>query len=227
MNLPASPNHRYTYTDVNSASVPLAPVNAMQFGPAIHRILHRIAYANPAFGPLYLSKFDLSDGYYRVPLNPQAALELAVVLPPLADKSKNAPLIGIPLVLPMGWKYSPPFFCAYTESATDITNAALLQNKQLPPHTLDDILPTFPTEVHKLAQQNLSTPLPTVSHREARHRIQSVRRYHQQRLRTGGSRHRCRHPSGHLPNSRTCNPLMRLRQRRGRRMELKRLHPIH
>jgi hypothetical protein len=80
----------------------------MQFGPAIHRILHRIAYANPAFGPVYLSKFDLSEGYYRVPLNPQAALQLAVVLPPLADISKKRPpSLEFPSFFPWGGNTAP------------------------------------------------------------------------------------------------------------------------
>jgi hypothetical protein len=97
----------FTFTEVNQYSVPLAPQHAMQFGNAIQSLLQHIAYANPAFGPVLLSKFDLSDGYYRIPLHPEAALELAVVLPPI---QRHQPLVGIPLVLPMGWKYSPPFF---------------------------------------------------------------------------------------------------------------------
>jgi hypothetical protein len=70
-------------------------------------------------------KFDLSDGYYRVPLSPQAALELAVLLP---GKVKGQHLIGLPLTLPMGWALSPPYFCAYTETAADLANHALAMN---------------------------------------------------------------------------------------------------
>jgi len=114
----------YTFTGVNQSSAPLSPMNSMQFGSTIHRILQHIAYSNPKFGPLLMSKIDLLDGYYRVPLSPSAPLKLAVVLPPLKRKGNN-PLIGIPLVLPMGWKYSPPFFCAYTETATDLVNSTL------------------------------------------------------------------------------------------------------
>ncbi len=61
------------------------------------------------------------DGYYRVPLSPDVALALAVVIPSdIAPVSSN--LIAIPLALPMGWTHSPLFFCAYTETITDLTN---------------------------------------------------------------------------------------------------------
>jgi len=125
----------YTYTGVNQASALLAPIHAMQFGNTFRRVLQRIAYANPSHGPVLLAKIDLSDGYYRVPLSPQAALELAVVLPPLEN---HPPLVGIPLMLPMGWKLSPPYFCAFTETATDIANAALHAHTPVPPqHALE------------------------------------------------------------------------------------------
>jgi hypothetical protein len=125
----------YTYTGVNQASAMLAPTHAMQFGNTFQRVLQRIAYANPSHGPVLLAKFDLSDGYYRVPLSPEAALELAVILPPLEN---HPPLVGIPLMLPMGWKLSPPYFCAFTETAADIANAALHTQTPLPPqHALE------------------------------------------------------------------------------------------
>lgn len=72
----------YTFTGVNEQSAPLAPMHAMQFGQTLQRVLQRVAYADPTHGPTLLAKFDLSDGYYRVPLSPEACLELAVVLPP-------------------------------------------------------------------------------------------------------------------------------------------------
>jgi hypothetical protein len=89
----------YSFYDVNQATVPIAPTHAMQFGHAIHRILHRIAYAPSTQGPVLMTKFDLSDGFYRICLAPAASLSLAVLLPGLDDRH---PLIGIPLSLPMG-----------------------------------------------------------------------------------------------------------------------------
>jgi len=112
----------YTFAEVNQHSIQLAPLHSMQFSNALQRILQRIAYANPKFGPVHLLKLDLSDGYYRVRLSPEAALELAVLIP---GDTPNSSLVGIPLSLPMGWAQSPPYFCAYTETAADLANNAL------------------------------------------------------------------------------------------------------
>jgi hypothetical protein len=112
----------YTFSGVNQKSLPLAPPTSMQFGRALQRILQRIAYADPRFGPVHMLKFDLSDGYYRVRLSPEAALELAVIIP---GDNPSSSLIAVPLSLPMGWALSPPYFCAYTETAADLSNWAL------------------------------------------------------------------------------------------------------
>jgi hypothetical protein len=39
----------------------------------------------------------------------------------------------------MGWTDSPPFFCVFTETICDLTNAALRKNVRLPRHALEDI----------------------------------------------------------------------------------------
>jgi hypothetical protein len=59
---------------------------------------------------------------------------ILTVLPPLMGKQA---LIGIPLVLPMGWKYSLPFFCAYTETATDLANQQFSTMAHTCPHPLE------------------------------------------------------------------------------------------
>jgi hypothetical protein len=109
----------YSFNGVNQSSLPIAPMQAMQFGHCLQRVLQRIAYCNPLYGPPLLAKLDLADGYYRVPLSQEASLELAVVLP--ADGLAE-PLIGLPLSLPMGWSFSPPYFCAFTETIADLSN---------------------------------------------------------------------------------------------------------
>jgi hypothetical protein len=124
----------YSFTGVNEASLQLAPKHAMQLGHALPRLLQRIAYADRRHGPPLLMKLDLSDGYYRVRLSPEAALELAVVLPPLRP---GTTLIGIPLSLPMGWNQSPPYFCTFTETVADMANHAIETNQRLPPHPVE------------------------------------------------------------------------------------------
>jgi hypothetical protein len=128
----------YTYNGVNQATVDMAPQHAMQFGHALQRLLQRLAYCNPAHGPPLMAKIDLADGYYRIPLSQHAALALAVVLP---SDGLSEPLIGLPLSLPMGWKDSPPFFCAFTETCADIVNS----NVPTQPHPFASVLPTDTT----------------------------------------------------------------------------------
>jgi len=115
----------YMFTGVNQHSLPLASANAMQIGYTLPRLLQCLAYANPSFGPPAMLKFHLSDGYYRVRLSPQAALEIAVILP---GDTPHQNFVGIPLSLPMGWALSPPYFCSFTETAADIANAAIQQH---------------------------------------------------------------------------------------------------
>jgi hypothetical protein len=119
----------------------------MQFGQALQRIIQRILYANPAFGPVLLAKLDLADGYYRIPLSPHAAQQLAVVLPP--DRTQHN-LIGIPLSLPMGWAQSPPYFCSFTETCADIANSALRHNTTLVPHPAEGCtqVQLLPAQLH-------------------------------------------------------------------------------
>ena len=41
----------------------------MQFGKTLQRLLQDIVNADPKYGPTYLCKVDISDGFYRVWLN--------------------------------------------------------------------------------------------------------------------------------------------------------------
>jgi hypothetical protein len=47
------------------------------------------------------------------------------------------PLVGFPLVLPMGWMHSPPLFTAATETVADLANHQLALNAPCPAHRLD------------------------------------------------------------------------------------------
>ena len=129
-----------SFYGVNFDTQKLAPPEAMQFGRALDRLLFRIRHANPRFGPVYMNKIDISDGFYRVWLTPHSAPKLAVVLP---SRPGEDPLIAIPLVLPMGWVESPPTFCAVTETVADIANWRL-PRWYAPPHRLEKFADTPP-----------------------------------------------------------------------------------
>jgi len=88
-----------------------------------------------------MAKIDLADGYYRVPVSAHDKLQLAVVLP---HDNLAEPLLGIPLSLPMGWKESPPFFCAFTETCTDLANNITVSQVNHP--------------YHQVLQQSISQP---------------------------------------------------------------------
>jgi hypothetical protein len=132
----------YSCFDLNRETLKLAPKEAMQFGKALERILAQIVAANPAHGPVQLIKVDIADGFYRVWLNLADIPKLAVSIPSLKGEE---PLLAFPLVLPMGWTESPPYFCAATETVTDVANQRALNNWTPPPHRLDEAADSRPT----------------------------------------------------------------------------------
>jgi hypothetical protein len=151
----------YTFFLLNDETLKLAPREAMQFGKALQRILQAIVDANPAHGPVHLMKVDIADGFYRIWLNLHDIPKLAVSLPRLHG---DEPLLALPLVLPMGWTESPPYFCAATETVADITNRRLANHWRAPPHRLESLANTPPTEpfdVDTPIALPVHAPLPT------------------------------------------------------------------
>ena len=131
----------YSFFGLNDETLKMAPREAMQFGKALQRVLQAIVDANPAHGPVHLIKVDIADGFYRIWLNVADIPKLACSIPPLYG---DEPLLAIPLVLPMGWTESPPYFCAATETVADITNQRLINNWKAPPHRLEELAGTQP-----------------------------------------------------------------------------------
>ena len=126
----------YSWWGVNDDTLPLAAMESMQFGHALERILREILLANPALGPVRLMKVDISDGFYRIDLNVDDIPKLGVVFP---TEDGEEPLIAFPLVLPMGWKNSPPTFSTATETIADLANGRLLSQLNPPEHPLDHL----------------------------------------------------------------------------------------
>ena len=69
-----------------------------------------------------MAKFDISNGFYRLFLDPDNAPKLAVLMPRYEGEPQ---LVAIPLSLTMGWVSSLPTFCAASKTAADIANASL------------------------------------------------------------------------------------------------------
>ena len=145
----------YTYNGVNGDTVLLAP-DSMQFGHAFPRFLQRLHRADTRHGPVYLAKTDVSDGFYRVGLSVSSIPALGVVIPSLPGEE---PLIAFPMALPMGWIESPPYFCAVTETITDITNDRLASgNLAQATHRFDDLADSPPDDLPPPPGNNSSAP---------------------------------------------------------------------
>jgi hypothetical protein len=65
--------------------------------------------------------------------------KLGVILPTVAGQER---LIGFPLVLPMGWKDSPPIFTSATEIITDLANVAIKEGVLQKSHRLELVAET-------------------------------------------------------------------------------------
>jgi hypothetical protein len=108
----------------------------MQFGGALHRVLRHVRHANPKFGPVYLAKHDIKDGFYRMFLQASQCPRLAIILPRYADEPQ---LVAIPMSSTMGWTQSPPTFSTMSETIADLTNTGFSSNPRgLLPHRLDE-----------------------------------------------------------------------------------------
>ena len=84
-----------------------------------------------------MSKYDLTDGFYRIFLAPDDALKLTIMMPHYDGETQ---LAAMPLSLTMHWTKSLPMFSPTSETATDLTNAQLTtQQNQLPCHHLEDL----------------------------------------------------------------------------------------
>jgi hypothetical protein len=109
---------------LNSETLPLTPMEAMQFGRAPERYIRRIVHADPWFGPVKMIKVDLADSFYRVWVNAPYIIKLGVAFPNLEGEE---PLIEFPIALPMGWTNSPPCFCGATKTIANISNERILK----------------------------------------------------------------------------------------------------
>ena len=136
----------YSFSGVNDDTIPLAPRESMQFGRALQRLLQTIVQADPKYGPVYLSKIDIADGFYRVWLQASDIPKLGVALP---STPGQPPLVAFPLALPMGWVESPPYFTTLTETACDLTNNQLRARDKRPRltvHRLEAVSATPPPD---------------------------------------------------------------------------------
>jgi len=117
-----------------------------QLGKVLPCIIAAMAASTPENGPIFMAKWDIKDGFWRLVVHETDAWNFCYVLP--GCKGDDIQIV-VPTSLQMGWCESPPFFCAASETARDIAQELLANNQALPPHPLETLcMPpegTFPT----------------------------------------------------------------------------------
>jgi hypothetical protein len=124
-----------------------APMESMcELGRVLPRIIHAMATTPTDKTPFLFAKLDIKDGFWRMVVPEADEFNFAYVLPQLPGSDDQDPQIVIPSSLQMGWKHSPPFFCAASETGRDVGEHLLHQPiGSLPPH---------PFEPHMLDQMD-------------------------------------------------------------------------
>jgi hypothetical protein len=121
---------------VNEDTIELCPAECMQFFRALLRILQQIDRSDPCLGPVYLSKIDIVDGFYRIDIRPDDIPKLAIMFP---TQDGEEQFTGLPLVLTMGWKQSHRLFLTSTETVADLANTNLQAKVISQAHCLDAV----------------------------------------------------------------------------------------
>jgi hypothetical protein len=140
----------YSFFGINHETLDLSPGECMQFGRALQRVLQHLKSANPHLGPVYLSKIDIADGFYRIWVRASDVPKLGVLFP--TDDGEEY-LAGFPLALPMGWTESPKIFTAATETVADLTNTTLSSGAAFGPHHLEVQSETPPLPILRSSQR--------------------------------------------------------------------------
>ena len=63
----------YSYFKTNAKTLPVACLSLMQYICALDHLFREIVFADPALGPAYILKADVSDGFYCIGIRPEEA----------------------------------------------------------------------------------------------------------------------------------------------------------
>jgi hypothetical protein len=120
--------------DTTKKLAPSEPVHAI--GKVLPRLFHFMA-STPKDQEIRLSKVDLSDGFWRLIVEPEQKHNFCYVMP---DPPGARTRIVVPSALQMGWAESPGYFCAATETGRDIIDLLLREKVDLPEHPLEKFM---------------------------------------------------------------------------------------
>ena len=71
----------YSYSNLNSETLPISAIYAMQYGQALERLIREVVISDPELGPMHVLKADVSDCFYCIVLGPTDAPKLGIVFP--------------------------------------------------------------------------------------------------------------------------------------------------
>ena len=71
----------YSYSNLNSKTLPISALSAIQYGRDLDRLIREIVIADPTLGPVHVLKADASDDFYRISLRLMGDPKLGLVFP--------------------------------------------------------------------------------------------------------------------------------------------------
>ena len=71
----------YSYSNLNSKTLPISAMSAIIYGEALEHLIREIVIANPPLGPVHVLKANISDVFYHIVLRPTYAPKLGLVFP--------------------------------------------------------------------------------------------------------------------------------------------------
>ena len=71
----------YSYINLNSETLPIFALSAIQYGRALDHLIRDVIIANPVLGPVHALKMDVSNGFYHIGLRPMDDPNLGIVFP--------------------------------------------------------------------------------------------------------------------------------------------------
>lgn len=103
---------------VNDTTLKTAPAGAInQIGHSLKRLIHAFAEADVEGGKVFMAKWDIKDGFWRLDFQKGEEWNFAYVMP----QPEGSPTrLVVPTLLQMGWIESPPYFCAASKTARDV-----------------------------------------------------------------------------------------------------------
>jgi len=136
---------------VNAATAPLSNHKSMeQMGKVLWRIVAKLATWDQQDGDIFIAKWDIKDGFWRLIVSEENTWHFCYILPQMNDSDPIQ--IVWPTCLQMGWCESPPLFGTASETVRDIAEELADKEQALQPHPLEHFCLRRSTKCHHWAK---------------------------------------------------------------------------